>query len=227
MGFFLGDFDIAYTLRPSTVPSWALLVIALLVPLLAVAFAAPLPRWTAFWRVARIALLGAFATALVTDTAKNASGRLRPYFLVACDLDVSRLPSPSNASHIPQMLLGEDVCRGQQAEMDEARRSFPSGHASLSFYGAGFVAFLLTRAHRHEARWNSADGRDCTLPRALLQTLCFILAAFVAASRIADHKHHISDVLVGAALGSVFAWIAVFYVLPKTHIQALQLASWP
>lgn len=64
--------------------------------------------------------------------------------------------------------------------------SFPSGHASSAFTAAG----VLT-------------GHD---PR--LGPLYYAVAAVVATSRVHVQIHHASDVIAGAALGTVFARIA-------------------
>ena len=65
--------------------------------------------------------------------------------------------------------------------------SFPSGHASSAFTAAGVLS-----AH------------DPTL-----RPLYYAVAAVVATSRVHVQIHHASDVIAGAALGAVFARIAV------------------
>ena len=61
-------------------------------------------------------------------------------------------------------------------------RSFPSGHAALTFAEA-------TVLERHFG-WRKA-------------WLAYAIASYVSASRLHDNVHHVSDVVVGAAIGSI------------------------
>ncbi|HNR78204.1 MAG TPA: phosphatase PAP2 family protein, partial [Parvularculaceae bacterium] len=65
-------------------------------------------------------------------------------------------------------------------------RSFPSGHTSVSFAAAA------TLTNRY--------GWKVGLP-------AHALAAFVGASRVKARKHHVSDVLVGAAIGELSGFL--------------------
>jgi membrane-associated phospholipid phosphatase len=58
--------------------------------------------------------------------------------------------------------------------------SFPSGHASNAFAGASVVA------HHY--------GDKLGIP-------AYVLATFIAGSRLANHRHHLSDVVAGAVFG--------------------------
>jgi len=64
----------------------------------------------------------------------------------------------------------------------EDRRSFPSGHASITFATATVI-------ERHLG-WKQA-------------ALGYTIASYVAASRLHDNKHHLSDVIFGAAVGTI------------------------
>ena len=83
----------------------------------------------------------------------------------------------------------------------EARKSWPSGHASVSssglcyltFWAAGKLRVFSPELAGHPARLVAAG-----LP------LC--LAVFVAVSRVSDFYHHATDVLSGFALGTFLAY---------------------
>jgi len=60
--------------------------------------------------------------------------------------------------------------------------AFPSGHTSAAFMGAGFI--LKRYGWRYSA-------------------LAFAAATFVGYSRVESDKHHVEDVIAGAAIGSV------------------------
>jgi hypothetical protein len=66
--------------------------------------------------------------------------------------------------------------------------SFPSGHASVTFA----TASVLERHLGYRAAWPT-----------------FVIAGYVAASRIQDDRHFLSDVLFGAALGITSGWTVV------------------
>jgi hypothetical protein len=61
-------------------------------------------------------------------------------------------------------------------------RSFPSGHAAITFAGA-------TVLERHLGWRKSLIG--------------YTIASYVAASRLHDNRHYLSDVVFGAAIGSI------------------------
>ena len=64
--------------------------------------------------------------------------------------------------------------------------SFPSGHTSTAFQGAAFIHF----------RYGFAKGWPA-----------YAAATFVGFSRVYADKHYVSDVLAGAALGTLSSWI--------------------
>jgi membrane-associated phospholipid phosphatase len=65
----------------------------------------------------------------------------------------------------------------------EDRKSFPSGHAAISFTGAE----LLHQAYRHKSPWISVAG--------------YTLATATSVLRVANLHHHWADVLAGAGIG--------------------------
>jgi len=66
--------------------------------------------------------------------------------------------------------------------------AFPSGHASVTFA----TAAVLERHFGYRASWPM-----------------FAVAGYVAASRLTDNRHYLSDVLFGAALGMASGWTVV------------------
>ena len=66
--------------------------------------------------------------------------------------------------------------------------SFPSGHASLTFA----TASVLERHFGYRNSWPM-----------------FVIAGYVAASRLTDNRHFLSDVLFGSALGMASGWTVV------------------
>ena len=66
--------------------------------------------------------------------------------------------------------------------------SFPSGHASVTFA----TASVLERHFGYRAAWPT-----------------FVIAGYVAASRLTENVHFLSDVLFGSALGIASGWTVV------------------
>jgi membrane-associated phospholipid phosphatase len=67
-------------------------------------------------------------------------------------------------------------------------QSFPSGHAAVTFA----VASVLERHLGYRAAWPT-----------------FVIATYVATSRLHDNVHFLSDVLFGAAIGTASGWTVV------------------
>lgn len=63
--------------------------------------------------------------------------------------------------------------------------SFPSGHTSAAFQGAAFI--------------HKRYGVEYAIP-------AYVGATFVGYSRVKANKHHTSDVLAGAAIGTLSSW---------------------
>ena len=82
--------------------------------------------------------------------------------------------------------MSEDVL----AKVNESRKSFPSGHASLIFQAATFVILYL--------QLKLSGNVEAIFP---MQLLSFLVALVVSVTRITDNKHHGSDVVAGALLG--------------------------
>jgi membrane-associated phospholipid phosphatase len=92
------------------------------------------------------------------------------------------------------------VRRYAAEEGEDARMSFYSGHASLSFGAAVTGAYLL------------GASSDSKLARGLGWSLGLMTASAAANLRVRAGKHFYSDVLVGAVVG-----MAVGYIVPALH----------
>ncbi len=77
------------------------------------------------------------------------------------------------------------------------RKSFPSGHTSISFAAAA------TLQNRY--------GWEVGVPAQLV-------AAFVGLSRVEGRKHHVHDVLVGAAIGEASGFLITRRVSDRVHV---------
>lgn len=66
-------------------------------------------------------------------------GRLRPDFLARCLPDVSRAKPSDIFKYGDLTLYTEVICTGERSIILDGHKSFPSGHASMSWAGLGYV----------------------------------------------------------------------------------------
>jgi undecaprenyl-diphosphatase len=86
---------------------------------------------------------------------------------------------------------------------DDYDNSFPSGSTAYAFLGAGFLSATYT-SEFPESRWK--------IP---IVAGSYALATGVASMRILSGSHFLSDVLTGAAIGTLYGWLIP--ALHKSH----------
>ena len=84
-------------------------------------------------------------------------------------------------------------------------KSFPSRHTAFAFMSAGFVTSTFFAEY---------PGSPWKVP---LCAAAYTLAAGVGVSRIFSGNHFVSDVLAGAAIGSLYG-----YLIPRLHLRKKQ-----
>uniref|UniRef100_UPI00398E921C phospholipid phosphatase 3 isoform X2 n=1 Tax=Pristiophorus japonicus TaxID=55135 RepID=UPI00398E921C len=210
-GFYCDDDSIKYSYKKSVIPNLLLLAVGTLLPIACIISGECYrihymkersksfirnPYVAALYRQVGCFIFGCAISQSFTDIAKVSVGRLRPHFLDICNPNFSTI----NCS------LGYIVnfeCRGNESKVQEARKSFFSGHASFSLYTMLYLAFYL------QARFTWRGGR---LLRPLLQFTLVMMAFYTGLSRVSDHKHHPTDVLAGFVQGALVAYFIAFYV---------------
>ncbi|ODQ72848.1 hypothetical protein LIPSTDRAFT_3216 [Lipomyces starkeyi NRRL Y-11557] len=229
-------------------------------------------EWNAGWMGLGVSVAAAF---MATEGFKDLIGKPRPDLLARCDPDLSKIATYA-VGGLGQTLAGAPtlvtagICRNQGYSLvNDGFASFPSGHASFSFAGLGYLTLWLCakftisfpylgplafgdpspaeaaagrigHAHRNggvdtehskstEQPTTSSSSSSLPVtstslrgqgaaPPVYLQVIAFVpicVAAFIASSRYFNHRHHGFDILFGAVLGSVFAYIGFhLYHLP-------------
>ncbi|KAG7504436.1 hypothetical protein JOB18_008757 [Solea senegalensis] len=143
-------------------------------------------------------LFGCCVGQSLTNMAKLSVGRLRPNFLSVCNITYASI----NCS--PGSYVAEPNCKQTNQKMvEEARKSFFSGHASFAMYTMLYLAFYL------QAR---LSWRGARLLRPLIQFLLVMIAIYTGLSRISDYRHHPTDVLTGFIQGGLTAYWVAFYI---------------
>lgn len=117
----------------------------------------------------------------------------------ATTLALTEVAKTTFARHRPHRESGGD---------EDSRRSFFSGHSSLTFSTSTYLALYL---HQHVfSSWRS-PGQPYAWWELVPHFMLASGSAIVAWTRVDDHRHHRSDVITGAAVGTIssvafFAW---------------------
>jgi undecaprenyl-diphosphatase len=94
---------------------------------------------------------------------------------------------------------------------DDYHNSFPSGSTAYAFLGAGFVSATYSREFP-ESRWK--------IP---VIAGSYTLATGVASMRILSGSHFLSDVLAGAAIGTLCGWLVPAFHKRQTAENRLSI----
>jgi len=223
VGFFCSDTSIRLPYLPSTIPSWANVSLSYGITFLLVFLLRVVLKQGTIWDIwaeIKTFFMGGVLTQLMNNTTKVLTGRLRPHFLAVCNPQY--LPECGFESSLTY--VSNVTCSGNQdlfvdgGEMEhrlrEARISFPSGHASLSWYGMVFAAlYIQFKCHRR--------GNRLSLPFLTLQGMFLTYSLIVCITRVTDNKHHATDVVAGGILGTVMAVLSFSYCVNKTENMEL------
>ncbi|PVF96354.1 acid phosphatase/Vanadium-dependent haloperoxidase [Serendipita vermifera] len=150
------------------------------------------------------------AAQIFTETIKFIVGRPRPDLLSRCKPDAARAQAAFTQTAVT--LFSTSICTTTDVkELNDGFRSFPSGHASMSFAGLTYLAlFLAGRLHLFTP--HSTHGKH--LYAYALSGAPLLLASFVTFSRVSDFRHRLSDVVGGALIGIFFGVLAFRYYYP-------------
>lgn len=123
----------------------------------------------------------------------------RPHFLATCQMKWEKLNCTTHGGNVD---IDISLCQGYGDDPDsvyDAIKSFPSGHAQVSCFAAAFTIVYLQDRLRTQ---------NTFLLRYWLELVLVVMALFSSTSRVADHRHHVLDVVVGGAIGIILGAIA-------------------
>ncbi|XP_001361071.3 putative phosphatidate phosphatase isoform X1 [Drosophila pseudoobscura] len=230
-GFFCDDESLKHPFHDSTVRNWMLYFIGVVIPVGVILTVEvlisrckakrdngnatsrryvfmkyELPDWLIeCYKKVGIYGFGAAVSQLTTDIAKYSIGRLRPHFIAVCQPILADGTTCNDAQNAGKYIQ-EFTCQGLGSSarmLKEMRLSFPSGHSSFTFFAMVYMALYL----QSRMTWHGSK-----LLRHLLQFVFIMIAWYTALSRVSDYKHHWSDVLAGALIGSTCALVVANYV---------------
>ena len=174
-------------------------------------------------------ILGFSICMLITDLGKYSVGRLRPYFMSVCNPDVDNVCYDMNISNFQQednetyyfpdihhqrYVMDEDTCSTLTADksmLKEARLSFVSGHSSSSFYTSVYLYLLTASQDDDSSPW---------ILKILLQLSSISMAFWISLTRISDYMHHSEDVIIGAIIGAICAFLMHRFPLYKNKLAS-------
>ena len=153
-------------------------------------------------------------TLMLTSIIKTEVGWLRPNFLAVCNPNITCTANSTKFHEdyvcLGTKLIGEwkrisgklewNVNEKSEPGINQARRSFPSGHASSS---AAFASFNILYIEKR-----IKPSNEYVLLKPFVQLIWVCISAFVAFSRVKDYYHHLQDVIFGAILGSSVSLLA-------------------
>lgn len=95
---------------------------------------------------------GLFATDIFVNAGQVVTGGLSPYFLSVCKPNYTGTECRFNH----QFIINGNICTGNPAVVENARRSFPSKDASLSVYSAVYLTVRrMSVSHCDEGSYQS------------------------------------------------------------------------
>ncbi|XP_054624137.1 phospholipid phosphatase 3-like isoform X2 [Dunckerocampus dactyliophorus] len=210
-GFFCNDNSISLPYKSSTVSNTVLTSVGVTVPVVSIIIGESYriyflnegsksfvgnPYISALYKQVGVFIFGCAISQSFTDIAKVSVGRLRPHFLDVCKPDFTTINCSLG-------YITDYMCQGPESKVQEARKSFFSGHASFSMYTMLYLVFYL------QSRFTWHGGR---LLRPLTQFTLVMMSFYTGLSRVSDHKHHPTDVLAGFVQGALVAYCIVFFV---------------
>lgn len=213
--FYINEATLWYPFMENTVPLWSLALYGILMIIclciVEIIFSMNY-KFERYWVALRLVLSFAVCIGLtfsVSEISKNMTGELRPDFGHRCfDSDFP----PTQFTN--DVVLSDSECQDTGLDLSEGRKSFVSGHASISFaIGIFCVLYLLERAKE------AAKRRMMIISQVMYIVLFFpiFFAVWVCITRVTDNKHEVQDVVGGACLGSLMAVIAYLYEFPRTY----------
>ncbi|KAG0299273.1 hypothetical protein BGZ98_010188 [Dissophora globulifera] len=190
-----------------TIPIWALVVIAVVFPVVVILVVGLGVRRSPydFHNGILGLLVSVMLTTAFTQVIKVTVGKPRPDFLDRCQ---PMLNGVSITQDQPLHLWTYDVCsQTDLAVLKDGYRAFPSGHSSTAFAGLFYISLWLGgKMHIFDRRGYSLKGVILIVP--------ILAALLIAISRVQDYKHAAIDVTWGSIIGIIFAVFAYHQYYP-------------
>uniref|UniRef100_A0A3P8WMM6 Phospholipid phosphatase 3 n=1 Tax=Cynoglossus semilaevis TaxID=244447 RepID=A0A3P8WMM6_CYNSE len=176
-GFFCSDDSIRLPYKSSTVTNTVLTAVGITVPAASIIIGESYriyflnegsksfvgnPYISALYKQVGVFIFGCAISQSFTDIAKVSVGRMRPHFLDVCKPDFSTINCSLG-------YITDYQCQGPESKVQEARKSFFSGHASFSMYTmlylvVFYVSDLFKAKGRRTAQLPTPVKKDLVSP---------------------------------------------------------------
>ncbi|KAL7722671.1 Phosphatidic acid phosphatase type 2 domain-containing protein 1B [Entamoeba marina] len=164
--------NVMYPLVSSTIPTWLCALIAYVPTVIVIVLIAIRKKSLLVLVLCLLCLLCSAVSCLaITGMGKIFAGRPRPHFYERIE---------------------------DNSQINDAYKSFPSGHSSTIFNGMTFLSLLLAG----QFKIFSTGMESWKIFSVILPLIC---AGAVAITRTRDYHHNFSDILAGSLIGIVFA----------------------
>ncbi|EDX11738.1 GD19793 [Drosophila simulans] len=157
-----------------------------------------------------------------TSVLKITVGRPRPDFFYRCFPDGVMVLNTTSSGLDTSIL--DFNCTGLPGDINEGRKSFPSGHSSFAFASFGFIAYYIgAKLHAFDSRGRGHTWRLC------IAVIPLFIALLVAVSRTCDYHHHWQDVTIGGLIGLFAGYISYTQYYPSIFSPnaGIPLVRWP
>jgi membrane-associated phospholipid phosphatase len=149
-----------------------------------------------------------FITSIITDILKNVTGVLRPNFFAYCnyngynDAIISENFTNYNLKSEFGRIGSFSKCYNYN---NDILRSFPSGHASVSFVCMTITSIIISYMSYYIFKKYNI----------VFSSLFLILSSWISLTRVQDYKHHTIDIVTGAIIGMIVPLI----ILTSYHTE--------
>lgn len=138
------------------------------------------------------------------------AGRPRPDTISRCQPDLVRAEAAFTTTAVA--LFDISICTQPDKKiLNDAFRSFPSGHSSMTFGGLTYLTLYLAGRMSLFVPF-SKHGRH--IYSFIIAFAPMVVAAWVAVTRISDFRHKLSDVIAGTLLGLIGGVISYRFYHP-------------
>ncbi|KIJ37717.1 hypothetical protein M422DRAFT_177715 [Sphaerobolus stellatus SS14] len=192
----------AYPLRREIVPIWAAALIAFFAPFFFFCLFQIRRRSMLDLADTTMGLLRSLITAAVFQVfLKWLIGGLRPHFYDICKPNIPE-GGMQHGNGFRMIMYDRSICTGDKKEINDSLESFPSGHSTAAFAGLVYLSLYLNAQLKVMSAHNPAYWKMILFFAPLLG------ATLIAGALTIDEFHNWYDVLAGAAIGTLTAFVA-------------------
>lgn len=240
--FFEQDLSLSYTNYNSRVSSDANIVFSTVIPAIVIVLLCTIPQYNVIRHIKqnntslKVCLIVHFAlylgytllvTSIITNIIKCVASSPRPNFFDYCNYQHF---STNNTLYLNLTSYGKEgnysLCFASYEDINDSRKSFPSGHASLSFAAMLYISLLFDFYFDNKKILNFGDDVEFIKRKKyindfeMLKLLCYLplmVCTWISITRIQDNKHRIQDITVGALIGSIVCYLIFTKLTEKLY----------